>query len=98
MTCPSKSGVYLLEIKNKCGYCNFVILAESEALPFSVKYTFFSGHVPVMSQETASIMTRQQGSSQGTQTKKIYITSPENKTLGSTLSHTFDYQVPVPLY
>ena len=30
--------------------------------------------------------------------KNEKITSPENKTLGSTLSHTFDYQVPVPLY
>ena len=91
-------GVYLLRIRNKCGYCNFVILAEHEALPFSVKHTFSSGHVPVMSWKLPRLGPENKGEVKAPKQKIRNYRAWSTKKLGSTLSHIFDSQVPVPLY
>ena len=46
MTCPPSSGVRLLEIRTKSGYCNLTqvkcyVLAENETLPSLLRIIFF---------------------------------------------------------
>ena len=72
MTCISNSGLYVLETRNKSGYCNLTqVLNWLEIRRCSSLLTIllFLCHVPVMSEETTSNMMKERGKSQGTQTK-----------------------------